>query len=1158
MRKIFLSVILALCLAVSILPVMASAADSGSLGNDVTWTLSSEGVLTVSGTGKTADYELEYSFGTFTGCTSPLWTHAASIKSIIIEDGVSAIGNAVFYGCHAETVEIADSVSSIGRFAFGDCDNLSSVVIPDSVNNIYSKAFVGCASLKEVKLSKNWNDMGPYGYDTAYNAGFGDPLYASPFAECPAITEIVIPEGITSVLDYAFEDMENLQKVTLPGSLTRIGSNAFSKCVALKEIELPSNLTEICWKAFNECDSLAKVYIPDSVVRIDSEAFANCDELWDVRVSPKWNTLRSGNSTIRSPFVKCPKLISLTIPEGMTAVLDHAFDHADSLQTVTLPGSLTAIGEYAFYKCAKLEEINFPSAVTAIKYNAFNGCAALKEITLPQRLTDIGIFAFSECDGLENVFIPDSVTSIGTSAFSNCENLSSVRVSKNWQLVLCHSGVSTVNTSSPFVSCPKLKEIVLPEGMELIPQYAFQNIDNVPEFSFPQSLKKIGGSAFRNTGLKEITIPAAVTLGEYIGEGSVFAKCTQLEKVIFEDGAELKFIPISCFSGCTSLKSCEIPESVTTICASAFADCAKLESVKLPSNLYGMHGNAFYNCDSLTAISIPDSVTGMGEYIFEDCDKLESVVIGKNVAEIVKGAFKSCDVLKEVVLGDSLTTIPSGCFSDCPALEEIVLPRGIESIGGTAFYNCYNLKKVVCYSALETVGSRAFPYADRTVFYGEAGSPMEKWAQENGFTFVVNTSPVSNISSDKSQLELDEEASERLIVIVEPLGCAGEIVFSSDDPEVVSVDSLGNITALKPGTATVTARCGELSVSCTVQVKGDHVHEYISAVIDPSCTEEGYTIYTCACGESYTGDTVPVAGHKWDEGEITIEPSEEAEGEKTFTCTVCGDKKTEAVPTLDHTHKYSSELTAPTCTEEGYTTHSCDCGESYVGEKVPALGHKWDGGKVTKEPTEEAAGEKTFTCTVCGEVKIEVIDRLPEPEPINNPFKDVAEEDYYFEPVMWAVENGVTSGLSADTFGPAVGCTRAQVVTFLWRAAGEPAPKSSNNPFKDIKEGVYYYDAVLWAVENGITAGLSADAFGPEATCTRGQIVTFLWRANGKPMPESDENPFGDVDESQYYYDAVLWAVEEEITAGMSAVSFAPEATCTRGQIVTFLYRAYK
>ena len=173
-----------------------------------------------------------------------------------------------------------------------------------------------------------------------------------------------------------------------------------------------------------------------------------------------------------------------------------------------------------------------------------------------------------------------------------------------------------------------------------------------------------------------------------------------------------------------------------------------------------------------------------------------------------------------------------------------------------------------------------------------------------------------------------------------------------------------------------------------------------------------------------------------------------------------------------------------------------------------------------------------------------------------NPFKDVKKSDFYYTPVLWAVANKVTSGTSATTFEPNAACTRGQIVTFLWRAAGSPAPKRSHNPFKDVGSNQYYYKAVLWAVENGITSGASATTFEPNAACTRGQIVTFLWRAAGSPAPKRSHNPFKDVGSNQYYYKAVLWAVENGITAGTSATTFEPNAACTRGQIVTFLYRS--
>ena len=173
------------------------------------------------------------------------------------------------------------------------------------------------------------------------------------------------------------------------------------------------------------------------------------------------------------------------------------------------------------------------------------------------------------------------------------------------------------------------------------------------------------------------------------------------------------------------------------------------------------------------------------------------------------------------------------------------------------------------------------------------------------------------------------------------------------------------------------------------------------------------------------------------------------------------------------------------------------------------------------------------------------------------PFTDVADPlQYYYPPVYWAVEKGVTTGTSAAKFSPNAPCTRAQVVTFLWRAAGKPAPASKENPFKDVPADQYYTDAVLWAVEKGITTGTGPSTFRPEAPCTRGQIVTFLWRYQGSPDPLFPKTTFTDVADTEFYAGAVAWAVENGVTTGKSATAFAPGDVCTRAQIVTFLFRA--
>ena len=187
---------------------------------------------------------------------------------------------------------------------------------------------------------------------------------------------------------------------------------------------------------------------------------------------------------------------------------------------------------------------------------------------------------------------------------------------------------------------------------------------------------------------------------------------------------------------------------------------------------------------------------------------------------------------------------------------------------------------------------------------------------------------------------------------------------------------------------------------------------------------------------------------------------------------------------------------------------------------------------------------------------IEVVFMKANGNPQTGVFVDAPEGSYYEEAVNWAVENGITTGTGNNYFTPDGICTRAQAVTFLWRVAGSPTPKTEAMPFEDVLNGSYYYEAVLWAVENGITVGTSATTFSPELTCSRAHIVTFLWRAANSPSVKTD-NPFTDVAADAYYIDAVLWAVKHKITAGTTLSTFSPDEGCTRAQIVTFLYRAH-
>ena len=256
----------------------------------------------------------------------------------------------------------------------------------------------------------------------------------------------------------------------------------------------------------------------------------------------------------------------------------------------------------------------------------------------------------------------------------------------------------------------------------------------------------------------------------------------------------------------------------------------------------------------------------------------------------------------------------------------------------------------------------------------------------------------------------------------------------------------------------------------------------------------------------------------------------------------------------------------------GYTYHTIRAISGLTGSISPSgwtsVRHGWDqtftitpdkGYAVAKVLVDgkSVGSVKSYTFkNVTTDHTIEVVFMKANGNPQTGVFVDVAEGSYYEEAVDWAVENGITTGTGNNYFTPDGICTRAQAVTFLWRVAGSPTPKTEAMPFEDVLDGSYYYEAVLWAVENGITVGTSATTFSPELTCSRAHIVTFLWRAANSPSAKT-ANPFTDVAADAYYIDAVLWAVKHKITVGTTLSTFSPDEGCTRAQIVTFLYRAH-
>ena len=228
--------------------------------------------------------------------------------------------------------------------------------------------------------------------------------------------------------------------------------------------------------------------------------------------------------------------------------------------------------------------------------------------------------------------------------------------------------------------------------------------------------------------------------------------------------------------------------------------------------------------------------------------------------------------------------------------------------------------------------------------------------------------------------------------------------------------------------------------------------------------------------------------------------------------------------------------------------------DQYVLDQMNALQQQFND-TFQRTPAAQAVEASRTMAKQAHAKALEMIDYLMAAQSAG--FTDVPEDAYFAAPVAWAVDKNITSGLTANTFGPNASCTRAQAVTFLWKAAGSPAPKSTAHAFTDVKAGSWYETAVLWAVENGITSGTSASTFSPDAPCTRAQIVTFLWKAQSAPAAET-ANTFADVAADAWYFAPIQWAVKNGVTSGTSATTFSPSATCTRAQIITFLYQAMK
>ena len=852
------------------------------------------------------------------------------------------------------------TVVSIESSAFVDCTGITSVIVPDSVTSIGEGAFAGCSSLESItipfvgaeagKTSKDTYQY-PLGYifgSTSYTGGteVTQSYYGSSTSRTTYST-YYIPSSLRSVtvtggniLYGAFYNCSTITSVTIPDSVKSIGNNAFSGCTGLTSVTIGNSVTSIGRYAFSGCTGLTSVTIPESLTNMQNSAFHDCTGLTSVYYTGDiagWCGITFGNWS-STPLYYAGKLYidgqlvtDLVIPDSVTKIKDYAFSGYTGLTSVNMGNSVNIIGDSAFSGCTGLTSVTIGNSVTSIGDSAFSGCTRLTSVTIGNSVTSIGGTAFSYCTGLTSATIGNSVTSIGSSAFFGCTGLTSLTIGSSvtnigdyafrdctglksvyytgditgWCAIRFEqvSSYDDVCSSNPLVYADEfyigdrlVKDIVIPDSVTEIKDYAFDNFVGLTTVTIPGSVNTIGNYAFRNcTGLKAVYYTGDVANWCAIEFYTIDSNPLQYAGNLYIDGqlvADL-VIPDSvteikdyAFYGCTGLTSVTIGNSVTSIGSSAFYDCYKLveiynksslsitagsrdngyvgyyaknvyteesgsrftdtadgyrffhdgtdvylvgyygeeTEITLPSsfvaydgstvNTYNIGDYAFYGNTSITSLTITDSVVGIGENAFCQTRSLRNLVIEPGIEALPQGFLYGCSSLESITIpfvgaeagktssdtyqypfgyifgtssytggtgvrqlyyGNSTSSttysryyIPSslrsvtvtggnilaGAFYDCSMLTSVTLPETLTSIGVSAFSGCTGLTSVTIGNSVTSIGDSAFYNCTglTSVTVGNAVTSIGRNAFDNCYKLVevYNKSSLNITAGDSS------------------------------------------------------------------------------------------------------------------------------------------------------------------------------------------------------------------------------------------------------------------------------------------------------------------------------------------------------------------------------------------------------------------------
>lgn len=925
MKKRILSLLLVLLMVVTLMPTAALAKSSTDIAYPVT----------------SGNIYFDKAKGTITDCDKSVTE--AVIPTEIEGITVTSIGCA-FHSCTSlASVMIPNSVTSIGDYAFSNCTSLTSIEIPASVTSIGNSPFVRCTGLTGINVAESnayySSDCGVLFNKEkttliSYPAGKTNTSYEIPsgvtsidscaFADCTGLTSVTISDSVTSLgdnvfgswregptsftsinvaesnADYSSDDgvLFNKDKTMLiryptgktnisydiPNSVSIIDDNAFRGCTGLTSVTIPNGVTSIDIFTFERCTSLTSVTIPNSVDFIDVSAFDLCPNLVDVYYTgteEQWSalTIYAGNNALLNATIHYSDHEHVTELVGATAATCTEDGY-------TGDGVCTVCGD-TIIKGEKIEHFG---------HNYVNGKCVTCGAIDTDNVIDSG-YCGGEGDGTNltwTLYKNGTLEISGTGKMLSWTNGSGKRAPwYNYRETIKSANIEAGATSIgnyAFDHCYSLTNITIPDSVTSIGNYAFSGCTGLTSIEIPNSVATIGWGAFENcTSLLSIAIPDSVT--EIDSEA--FEGCVSLSSVELPNS--LTTMEYKLFKGCTSLTSIEIPDSVTSMSCGVFWNCSSLTDIFIKSDYLSVNGNLlFAGCTSLKSISLPN-----GSYyfnnMFQGCTSLENV----NVASGIHASdytFQGCTSLKSITLSAGSSSIGQFAFEGCTSLETINVPGSVSKIGNSAFSGCTALKSVSLPLSLKTVGNAAFRYCDNIADVYYEGDSVQ-WGE---IKIDVFNEPLTGAA-----LHLKEHVHSFGNPVVTAPNCTeqGFTTRSCKCGETTTdtyVDALGH--DYKNG---VCSRCGEREA---------HTHDFVETVTAPTCTEQGYTTYTCSCGESYTKNYVSALGHKT-ELRNAVEPScTEAGYTGDEVCTVCGEtiKEGEVIPATGHHFKGN---TCPDCGE---------------------------------------------------------------------------------------------------------------------------------------------------------------------------------------------------------------------------------------------------